>query len=55
MFVLKDYQRHLTSQPTESDDFGLTPDVDKENLPLETVRGTESIESYRQDFLGIII
>ncbi len=50
--VLKDYQRHLTSQPTENDDFGLTPDVDKENLPVETVRGAEASETYRQDFSG---
>ncbi|XP_057372165.1 double-strand-break repair protein rad21 homolog [Daphnia carinata] len=48
--LFRDYQRHLTSQPTENDDFGLTPEVEKENVPLETVRSTEVVESFRQDF-----
>ncbi|KZS22071.1 putative Protein RAD21 [Daphnia magna] len=48
--LFRDYQRHLTSQPTENDDFGLTPEVEKENVPLETVRATEVVESFRQDF-----
>jgi hypothetical protein len=52
--MFKDYQRHLTSQPTENDDFGLTPEVEKENLPLETVRGADAGESVRQDFSGTI-
>ncbi|EFX68066.1 putative RAD21 [Daphnia pulex] len=48
--LFRDYQRHLTSQPTENDDFGLTPEVEKENLPLETVRVADAGESIRQDF-----
>lgn len=52
--MFKDYQRHLTSQPTENDDFGLTPEVEKENLPLETVRCADAGESVRQDFSGTI-
>ena len=53
-FLFKDYQRHLTSQPTENDDFGLTPDVEKENLPLENVRGVDVGESIRQVFPGTL-
>lgn len=48
----QDYQRHLTSQPTDNDDFGATPDVEKESTPLETLRGADFSESYRQDFAG---
>ncbi len=48
----QDYQRHLTSQPTDNDDFAPQPDVDKENLPVgETMRGADAADSYRQDFL----
>jgi hypothetical protein len=54
LFIFQDYQRHLTSQPTENDDFGLTPEVEKENLPLETVRIADAGESIRQDFPGTI-
>lgn len=51
---IQDYQRHLTSQPTDNDDFGPAPEIDKENMPLETLRGADGgTESYRQDFLGM--
>lgn len=53
-FLFKDYQRHLTSQPTENDDFGPTPDVEKENLSLENVRGVDVGESIRQVFPGTL-
>ena len=43
----------MTSQPTDNDDFGPIPDVEKENLPVDPIRGSSLVgDSYRQDFLG---
>jgi len=45
----------LTSQPTDNDDFGPIPDVEKENVPVDPIRGATLVGelSYRQDFLGM--
>lgn len=37
-FLAKMYQRHLTSEPTQNEDFGMAGDKELENLSLEQVR-----------------
>lgn len=51
---MQDYQRHLTSQPTETDDFGLTIDMEKENFADNARNAIETIESFRQETPGNI-
>ena len=48
---MQDYQRHLTSQSTDNDDFGPSTDGDKENLPMENLRAGDMTDSYHQDAL----
>jgi len=49
--LFRDYQRHLTSQSTDNDDFGPNTDADKENLSMENIRAGDITESYHQDAL----
>lgn len=49
--LFRDYQRHLTSQSTDNDDFGPSTDGDKENLPMENLRAGDMTDSYHQDAL----
>ncbi|XP_064112474.1 double-strand-break repair protein rad21 homolog [Macrobrachium nipponense] len=38
------YQRHLTSEPSQNEDFGMAGDREVENLSLEVVRDTDEVE-----------
>lgn len=52
---VQDYQRHLTSQPTETDDFGLTVDLDKETFTSENARNADQSDTFRHEISGNIL
>ncbi|KAF2366580.1 Rad21/Rec8-like protein C-terminal eukaryotic [Trinorchestia longiramus] len=43
-FLSKMYQRHLTSEPTQNEDFGMAGDKELENLSLEQVRDADDAD-----------
>ncbi|KAK7084536.1 Double-strand-break repair protein rad21 [Halocaridina rubra] len=46
--LAKIYQRHLTSEPSQNEDFGMAGDRELENLSLEVVRDNDEIEVIPQ-------